>query len=43
VGEQVVNLLAGEDRRERVMILGADLGKDRPVAVSEQIDKAHFG
>lgn len=42
-GEQVMDLLTREDRRERVVILGPDLGKDRPVTAPELIDKAHFG
>ena len=41
--EQSLDLLAGEHGGKGVVIFGADLGKDRPVRLPEQINKAHFG
>jgi hypothetical protein len=41
VGQQIVDLRAGENRRERVVILGANLGEDRPLGVAQEIDKEH--
>ena len=43
VMEQVTDLLASKDRRELVVVLGLDLGKDRPVSVAELIDEEEFG
>ena len=43
MGEQIMHLLAGEHGRKGVVIFGADLGKDRPVGLTEQLDKKHFG
>ena len=34
-----MNLLASEDCRESIVILGADLGEDLPVGVAEQVDE----
>jgi len=41
--EQSMDLLAGEHRGKGVVIFGADLGKDCPGRLAEQIDKKHFG
>ncbi len=39
----MLKLLAGEHRRERVVIPGADLGKQDPFAVAEQLRKERPG
>lgn len=41
VGEQIVDLLTGEDSREDIVVLGADLGKESPVVVMELMDEEH--
>src|ERR1035441_3087478 len=38
-----MHLLAREDFGQGVVILGADLGEDRPVGAPEQADKEHAG
>src|ERR1017187_10343852 len=43
VGEQVVDLLAGEHGGQRVVVLGADLGEERPVLMPEEFDEEHAG
>jgi hypothetical protein len=43
MGEQSVNLLAGEHGGKSVVIFGADLGEDRPVRLAQEVDKTHFG
>lgn len=43
VGEEVMNLPAGEHGRKGVVIFGADLSKDAPMRFTQQIDEAHFG
>ena len=39
MGQQIMNLLAGEDGRQGIVIFGADLGEDGPVGVAEEVDK----
>ena len=43
MGQQRLDLWAGEHGRKRVVILGANLRKDRPVRFAQQLDKEHFG
>lgn len=38
-GQQIMNLLAGQDGGQSVVILGADLPKDGPVGVPQQVFK----
>ena len=37
VGQQIMDLLAGEHGGKGVVILGADLGKDSPVGMPEEV------
>ena len=39
VGEQVMDLLAGEHGGQRVVVLGADLGEERPVLMPRRLTK----
>ena len=43
MGEQLMNLLAGQDGGKGVVIFGADLSKDAPVGFTQEIDEAHLG
>ena len=43
MGQQRLDLLAGEHGRKGVVILGANLSKERPVGFAEQLDKEHSG
>ena len=43
VGQQIMDLLAGEHGGQGVVIFGADLGKERPVGMPEEIDEEHAG
>jgi hypothetical protein len=38
-GQEIVDLSASENSGQSIMILGADLGEDRPVGVAEQIEE----
>ena len=41
--QESVDLLPSQDGRESVVILGADLGEDGPVAAAEEVEKKHPG
>ena len=43
VGQQIVDLLAGEHFGQGVMVLGADLREQAPVGMAEKVDKEHTG
>ena len=43
VGQEVMDLLAGENLGQGVVIFGADLREDRPVGMPEEIDEEHAG
>ena len=43
VGQQIMDLLAGEHGGKGVVIFGADLGEERPVGMPEEIDEEHAG
>ena len=43
MGQQRLDLLAGEHSRKGVVIFGADLRKEGPVRFAQQLDKEHFG
>ena len=43
MGQQRLDLWAGEHGREGVVVLGANLGKERPVGFAQQFDKEHSG
>ncbi len=43
MGQQIVHLLPGQDGGKGIVIFGADLRKDGPGRLAEQLDKEHFG